>query len=234
MRRRFHAALSTAVASWLNLACGCAGSGSILIPYVSIPARVEIGGVSAHGDVPARQPGGAVQEYDQAHMLHLRAGLNPLHCFNGLHSRNFDVGAGYLAEWLWPSGGDQLLFQGFYLEGAYFPWSAKEDSKSFRLGLMASAEVMLTGYTGNDEIGPGMSAGAYLEWTGSAASAYAKESGGGLGSSAASIGAWYGEWAIGLGVTAGYRRLFDRNFLTVFVGLSFRLPLGAGLAGVSS
>jgi hypothetical protein len=214
---------------------GCAGSGACLVPYASIPARIEVGGLSAHGSIPVSDTGSGIIETKKADMLHLKVGLNPLQGFNSLHDRNWDIGAGYLAEWLWPeSGPDTIVYQGFHLEGAYFPWSGSVGTTSFRLCLLASAEVILSDFSQQAEIGPGASLGTYIEWTGTASTAYAETEGGGLGSSAGSIGALYGEWGLGAGISAGYRRLYGRDYLTVFVGMSFRLPFGIGLAGISS
>jgi hypothetical protein len=205
------------------------------MPYVSIPARIEIGGVSAHGTIPVEQESGAVAEADMAHLLHLKVGINPLQGFNGWHDRSWDIGAGYMAQWFWPEGYDEtVLFHGFHLEGAWFPWSTEVGSTTFRLCLIGAGEVILSGFTGESEIGPGGSLGAFIEWSGTASTAYAESTGGGLGSSAGSIGALYGEWGVGIGISAGYRRMFEKDFLTVMVGLSFRLPFGAGLMGLSS
>ncbi len=92
-----------------------------------------MGGVSAHGSIPVPQEGGGVAESDSADMVHFRVGLNPLQGFNGLHDRRWDIGAGYLAQWFWPDGADRILYHGFHLEGAFFPWSATVDKSSFRL-----------------------------------------------------------------------------------------------------
>ena len=212
---------------------GC-GSGGCLMPYVSIPARIEIGGLSAHGAIPVEQEGGIVTESDSANMLHLRAGLNPLQGFNGWHDRSWDIGAGYLAQWLWVQDDEVLVYQGFHLEGSWFPWSTTVGQNDLRLGLTGSAEVILSGFGAGDELGPGATLGATLEWTGTVEKSYSDTAGGGLGSSAAAIGALYGEWGIGAGVSVSYRKLFDRDFWTIFVGLSFRLPFGAGLFALSS
>jgi hypothetical protein len=232
MRTRALPSFSLLAVCICGLQSGCAGSGGCLIPYASIPARVEIGGISAHGSIPTGSQG--EDESDSAYIFHLRAGINPLQGFNGWHDRSWDVGAGYLAQFYWPEDADSLVFHGFHLEGAYFPLNAEAGQTSMRLGLIGNAEVILSDFTSNAEIGPGLSVGALIELSGTAEEAQVKSTGGGLGSSAGSIGAWYGEWGVGLGVSAGYRRLYDRDFLTVFVGLSIRLPFGAGLVGLSS
>ncbi len=208
---------------------GCGGSGGILIPYVSIPARIEIGGLSAHGKTPLSATG----ESETANLFHFRVGLHPLQGFTSLHQRSWDFGFGYQAQSLWAKDADSLTTHGFHLEGAYFPWAAPLDKNSLRLCLLGSAEVILTDFGEQAELGPGASLGAFIEWTGAAAHAYANSTGGGLGSSAVSVGAVYGEWSIGAGVTAGYRRLFDQDYYTLILALSFRLPFGAGLAGIS-
>ncbi len=212
---------------------GC-GSGGCLMPYVSIPARIEIGGISAHGSIPSLQEDGQLEESGSAKMLHLRAGINPMQGFNGWHGRSWDVGGGYLAQWLWPEGQPNLLYHGFYLEGAWFPLTPEKDESGLRLSLVADAEVVLSGFGDGAEVGPGGSLGAFLEWSGTASTSYAKKTGGGMGSSAGAIGALYGEWSAGLGVSLGYRRLWGMNYLTIMVGLTFRLPFGAGLAGISN
>jgi hypothetical protein len=63
-----------------------------MIPYVTIPARLEVGGISAHGSIPTGSEGET--ESDFANIFHLRAGINPLQGFNGWHDRSWDVGAG--------------------------------------------------------------------------------------------------------------------------------------------
>ncbi|MBN2497259.1 MAG: hypothetical protein JXR96_21885 [Deltaproteobacteria bacterium] len=213
-------------------ASGC--SGGCLMPYVSIPARVEIGGVSAHGNVPSQRESGAVVESSFAEMLHLRAGIHPMQAFNGWHGRSWDIGGGYLFEHLWPEGEDPLPLHGFYLEGSWFPVAPAADASGLRLGLVADAEIIMDSFHEGAELGPGGSLGLTLEWSGTASTTYAGSTGGGLGSSAGSVGALYGEWGVGLAASLGYRRLWGMDFMTVMVGLSFRLPFGAGLFGLSS
>jgi hypothetical protein len=183
-------------------------------------ARFEIGGVSALGSLPVAEESGDIGESDSAPMFHMRIGFNPLQGYRKLHDRSWDVGGGYLAQFFWPDGGNRIFYQGFHLEGAYFPWSTSVGTSSFRLCLIGNAEVILSDFSGQAEVGPGGSLGVYIEWTGMATTDYSKE--------AKPIGAFLfnGEWGIGLGLSAGYRRLYDRDYFTVFLGMSFRLPVG--------
>ncbi len=214
--------------------CGACLLPGCFIPYASVPARMEIGGVGARGAIPTPAEGGGVAESDQADMLHLRVGLNPAQGYNGWHDRRFDLGGGYLAEWLWPEGQNRRVIQGFHLEGAYFLLPARAGVSSWRIAVLCNLEYLLTDFTERARTGPGLTAGLLLEWAGTTQKTYAESSGGGLGSSAGAFGALYGEWGVGIAVTGSYRRLYDMDFFTLFAGLSFRLPFGAGAMGISN
>lgn len=190
------------------------------IPWVSVPARVELAPMQA---LVTRDPDGPAGS-DAARGMRFRAAICPLGGANQLHGRSFDVGLGYLYDSYHTFGRNSFGHHGFLLEGTYYVFRSSSEGPIWRLGVLGSAEGVLASFRDDAKAGPGITTGLLWEYS-NVVSGFSAERNGDV----RVVGAGYGEWGLGISLTGNYAQLDGRDYLAALLGFYLRFPFGAGV-----
>jgi hypothetical protein len=190
------------------------------IPWVSVPARVELAPMQA---LVTRAPDGPAGS-DAPRGMRFRAAICPLGGANQLHGRSFDVGLGYQYDSYHTFSRNSFGHHGLLLEGTYYVFRSSSEGPIWRLGILGSAEGVLTSFRDDAKAGPGITTGLLWEYS-NVASGFGAERNGDV----RVVGAGYGEWGWGISLTGNYAQLDGRDYLAALLGLYLRFPFGAGV-----
>lgn len=185
------------------------------MPFVSPPAKLELS-----PGLGSKLDGQPVRE-----VTALRVGVHPWSVTPRQHMRRFDLGAGYAAEHVAAQPGNQGVdFSGAYVQADAYPWlHGFRDVFVLRAGPRMTGLFLVEKET-RDFVG-GWDLGGTFEftrhWTGPFE---AEDDDGDL-----LMGVAYGELSVGVHVSATYRRSLRSFQLGFNGGLSFRVPLAAGV-----
>lgn len=191
------------------------------IPWVSVPSRVELAALS--GSVSGSPSGD-----NAATGVRFRGAICPLGAANSLHDRDFDVGLGYLYEGYSTVGENRFGHHGFFSEASYYLFRSSDSGPMWRLAALGSADVLVTSFEDDARTGLGTTAGLLWEYS-NVVGGYGISGSDGIGA----VGGGYGEWGLGVSLTGSYAHLDGRAYAAVLLGMSLRLPFGAGAVIVS-
>ncbi len=184
--------------------------------------RAGAGGGVAFGQVVKQHDGSKVQTGVEG-MFNARVELMPLDAFPSLLMRHYDVGLGYLAEFLdadVPAGSRK---QGPYLSGTFYPLLIDDSGPSgnflWRLGLTVRAEVLFAGVGQGLEMGGGGSLGASFGFASFYEGPFESED---------MFGYAFGEVGLEAYVEVAVRYMHDGPYYLLTAGLMFRLPAAVG------
>lgn len=208
--------------AWVIAGTGC-------MPFAVPPARLSLGGGPVTGAVPY---GASELPLDVGATF--RAGFHPLDLAEGSSERAFDVGAGYVLDWLStdmpnspnaPPEDDHTYAQGPYLQGAYSPLRHRLGDTYLRVG--GRADIDLLFLPNQPETGFGGSAVLELELSHDVSGPFASSQDDEPGFAA---GVQHGRWALGVFAGGTLRQFDDQGYGGLTAGLSVRIPLLVGIA----
>ncbi|MFH1811325.1 MAG: hypothetical protein ABIJ09_21475 [Pseudomonadota bacterium] len=204
-------------------ACALLFEACVPIPMVAPPGRLS---VSASMPVAWQAPGQKQLNHPGHPDLELRAAVNPLQALRSFRDRPYELGLGYLLRYPDPFSA-QLPRHGAFVEFGYYPWIRRLDSDGLRLGVLASADLLLPVADAGLAGGGGGSLSLALDWTTFLDDAEPV-------AEASEDGALFG-WAwgeVGVGVVAGgsWQVLERGQVWSLSVGLQARIPAMAGVA----
>lgn len=208
--------VAAALATGLGASTGC-------MPYAVPPMRIGAGGGAALGEVVKQRDAG-IAKSSLEDMFHVRLELMPLDAFPSLLHRDYDIGLGYVLEFVDADFPGDALKHGPVVSGTYYPLRLGDpgpDGEEFiwRLGLTFRAELLLADVGRGLERGGGMSVGTTFGFASFLDGPYDSDDGGGYA---------YGEGGVEAYLEGSLRSLHGGLYYLVTAGLLVRLPASVG------
>lgn len=217
---RLAPALTLLIAAALGVPFGC-------VPYAVPPMRIGAGGGGAFGEVIHQHQDDIVESHAQD-MFHVRLELMPLDAFPALLHRDYDVGLGYVLEFVDADHPTGSFKHGPVVSGTYYPLRLGDpgpdgDDLVWRLGLTFRAELLLADMGRGWERGGGLSVGTTFGFATFLDGDYSSAKGGGIA---------YGEGGVEAYVEGSLRSMHGGQYFLFTAGLLIRMPASVGFAAI--
>ena len=192
------------------------------LPFASPPMRAGAGGGGAFGEVVTMRSDQPVESNTNT-MFQIRIDLMPMDAFPALIERHWDLGLGYVAEFLDTDSFGGSFRQGPSLSGTLYPLLIDDSGNSgtflWRLGLNLRAEAMFARLDRGLEVGAGGSLGVSFGFASFTEGPF---------QSSDMIGVAYGETGLEVYVEGAFRVMYDGPYYLLTAGLMVRVPASVG------